>query len=119
MEVGHRNREVTLCRRRVYGGGGVASGEVDGVLGPGLMGLDEEVNVEVQGRSKIGKCDVREIFSLEVSEVATLAGFGCQIQPKIQANLLQSFLTCPARQQERHQSFDVQAKEKCPFSKQI
>ena len=101
------------------GEGGVAGSGDEGVLGPGLMGLDEGVNVEVQGRSKIGKCDVREIFSLEASEVATLAGFGCQTQPKIRANLLQSFLTCPTRQQERHQCFDVQAEEKCPFAKQI
>ena len=101
------------------GGGGIADGGDEGVLGRGMMGLEEGVNVEVQGRSKFGKCDVREIFSLEASEVGTLAGFGCQTQPKIRANLLQSFLTCPTRQQERHQSLDVQAVAKCPFSKQF
>ena len=75
------------------GGGGVADGGDEGVLGPGLIGLDKGVNAEVQGESKFGKSCVREIFSVEAgrsSEVATLPGFGCQTKPKIHANLLQS-----------------------------
>ena len=74
------------------GGGGVADGRDEGVLGPGLMGLDEEVNAEVEGRSKFGKSIVREIFLQRASEVVALVDLGFQTSPKTCANLLQSFL---------------------------
>ena len=56
------------------------------------MELGEGVNAEEEGRSKLGKSVVREIFSQRALEVVALADLGCQTSPKTCANLLQSFL---------------------------
>ena len=97
------------------GGGGVSGGAVEGVLGLELMEQGEAVNAEVQKESKLGKSCAREIFSVGAersSEVATLPGFVFQTKPKICANRLQSFATCPTRRQEVQRNLDVHAAAK-------